>query len=160
MRPKKSVSLLGLLGLLGLALPAMAQQPLMDLTTFPSGTLAIHGKSARHEFSIWIAATPARQMQGLMFVRELPRDQGMLFVHSEPQVQAMWMKNTYLPLDMLFIDARGRVVTIVANTTPHSLKTLSSRVPVLGVLEIAAGEAKRRQIRIGDRVMHAAFSGK
>ena len=92
-----------------------------------------------------------------MFVRDLPADQGMLFVNEAPRVSYFWMKNTYIPLDMLFIDSRGRIAAIFANTTPHSLDPVGPDVPVKAVLELRGGEAARRGIRTGDRVLHAAF---
>jgi len=142
------------------AADASARPPgVQELASFPRAELSIvrGNGSARHSFRVWIADTGERQMQGLMFVRDLPADQGMLFVHDRPRVANMWMKNTFIPLDMLFIDARGRIVTIHENTTPHSLDTLSSGRPVLGVLELRGGEVARRGIRTGDRVVHAAF---
>jgi hypothetical protein len=138
--------------------PAHAQQALLELSSYPQGTLQIlAADGGRHTFRIWIADTPARQMQGLMFVRDLPAEQGMLFVHREPLVASMWMKNTFIPLDMLFIDARGRVVSIAESTTPHSLDTISAGRPVTGVLELRGGEVARRGIRRGDRVLHQHF---
>ena len=77
----------------------------------------------RHVFQVWLADTPQRQAQGLMFVRSLPELRGMLFVHEEPRAISMWMKNTYIPLDMVFIGAQGRIQQIVEQTTPHSLDT-------------------------------------
>ena len=134
---------------------------LLELASYPRADLSIvRVNGARHAFRVWVADTSERQMQGLMFVRDLPADEGMLFVHERPRVANMWMKNTFVPLDMLFIDARGRIVTIIENTTPHSLDTLSSGRPVLGVLELRGGEVARRGIRTGDRVVHAAFRGR
>lgn len=132
---------------------------MLELASFPRAELSIvrANGAARHAFRVWVADTSERQMQGLMFVRDLPADEGMLFVHERPRVANMWMKNTFVPLDMLFVDARGRIVTIIENTTPHSLDTLSSGRPVLGVLELRGGEVARRGIRTGDRVVHAAF---
>jgi hypothetical protein len=92
-----------------------------------------------------------------MFVRSLASERGMLFVNAAPRRASMWMKNTYIPLDMLFIEANGRVAEIHANTVPHSLATVESRKPVLAVLELAGGEAARRGIKPGDRVLHPAF---
>lgn len=135
-----------------------AQQPLLELSSYPQGTLQIVAADGRrHDFRVWIADTPARQTQGLMFVRDLPAGQGMLFVHREPLVASMWMKNTFIPLDMLFIDARGRIVSIAENTTPHSLDTISAGRPVTAVLELRGGEVARRAIRRGDRVLHEHF---
>jgi uncharacterized membrane protein (UPF0127 family) len=121
-----------------------------DLSTFPRAKLEIHSGAERHEFDIWVADTPERQTQGLMFVRDLPPNQGMLFVQREPRNISMWMKNTFIPLDMLFIDPRGQVVKIAANTEPHSLNTISSGAPVMAVLELKGGEAARRHIGQGD----------
>ncbi len=137
---------------------ALAQsQALEDLARFPQDTLAIKSKRTTHVFQIWIADTPQRKSQGLMFVRGLAADRGMLFVHDAPRVASMWMKNTYIPLDMVFISANGKVAEIHANTTPHSLELVTSRKPVLAVLELAAGEAARRGIQPGDRVIHPTF---
>ncbi|MFO1428166.1 MAG: DUF192 domain-containing protein, partial [Steroidobacteraceae bacterium] len=82
---------------------------------------------------------------------------GMLFVSRESRAQAMWMKNTFIPLDMLFIDARGRIVRIFERTVPQSLETLSHPDPVKAVLELRGGECARRGLRVGDRVEHPAF---
>jgi len=123
-----------------------------DLSTFPRATLEIKSGNARHQFNIWLAQTPEQQMQGLMYVSDLPTDEGMLFVQSKPREMGMWMKNTFIPLDMLFIDAKGRVMKIAANAEPHSLATISSGGPVSAVLELKGGEAARRGIRVGDRV--------
>jgi uncharacterized membrane protein (UPF0127 family) len=140
-----------------LAQGGVGEPPLQDLATYPQGELEIRAKGGRQRFRIWIADTASRQRQGLMFVRDLPADQGMLFVNEAPRVSYFWMKNTYIPLDMLFIDSRGRIAAIFANTTPHSLDPVGPDVPVKAVLELRGGEAARRGIRTGDRVLHAAF---
>lgn len=134
-------------------------RPLLELSSYPRSALTIvrADGGGRHEFRIWVADTPARQTQGLMFVRDLPASEGMLFINERPRISGFWMRNTYIPLDMLFIDERGRIVTIHANTTPFSLDTLSSPKPVRAVLELRGGETARRGIRVGDRVEHAAF---
>jgi uncharacterized membrane protein (UPF0127 family) len=139
--------------------PVAAQTTqLEDLDSFPRGKLEI-GLNAkkRLKFEIWLADTPARQSQGLMFVRSLPALRGMLFVHESPRPVGMWMKNTFIPLDMLFIDAKGRIQQIVENTTPHSLDVIRSNLPALAVLEIAGGEARRLGIKPGQRVSHPAL---
>jgi hypothetical protein len=145
----------------GLRLADTGARPtgLLELASFPRSELRIvrGNGAATHEFRVWIADTGERQMQGLMFVRDLPANEGMLFVHDRPRIASMWMKNTFIPLDMLFIDARGRIVTIHENTTPHSLDPLSSGQAVLAVLELRGGEVARRGIRRGDRVVHEAF---
>lgn len=124
---------------------------------FPRSTLEIRTTGGRQSFKISIADTPARQELGLMYVTRLPADEGMLFPQQKPQIMSMWMKNTYVPLDMLFIDERGRIVCLLANTEPRSLKIRSCNKPVRAVLEIGGGEAAERGIHIGDRVLHAIF---
>jgi uncharacterized protein len=150
-----------LIGTLFVALgtTAVAQiAPLEDLDAFPSGKLEIsEGKKVKHVFQVWLADSPQRQAQGLMFVRSLPDMRGMLFVHEAPKPMSMWMKNTYIPLDMVFIDSHGRIQQIIENTTPHSLDIISSKLPALAVLEIAAGESKRLGLHSGQRVIHPAL---
>ncbi|MFM8845195.1 MAG: DUF192 domain-containing protein [Gammaproteobacteria bacterium] len=139
-----------------LASPSHAQ--VLDLASYPQSSLEIVAKGARHKFEIWIADTPDRQRQGLMYVRDLPANQGMLFVNESSRVSSFWMKNTYIPLDMLFIDARGKIVEIFANTTPLSLEPVGPVTPVLAILELRGGESARRGIRKGDRVIHQVFA--
>jgi uncharacterized membrane protein (UPF0127 family) len=149
-------------GLLALAWLGMAQAqigPIEDLASFPSANLSIGDKKSRHVFRVWLADTPQRQAQGLMFVRSLPDLQGMLFVYEQPKAISMWMKNTYIPLDMVFIDARGRIQQIVEQTTPHSLELIRSKDAALAVLEIAGGEARRLGLHAGQRVSHPALPG-
>lgn len=129
-----------------------------SLDAFPRTTLKVATPDARlHTFNVWIAADGARREQGLMFVKSLPEDSGMLFVYGAPQPIAMWMKNTFISLDMLFIRADGRVARVAANTKPHSLSTIESGENVLGVLELKAGTAAKLNIRAGARVLHPAF---
>jgi uncharacterized membrane protein (UPF0127 family) len=134
--------------------------PTEDLAAFPRGKLKIaDGDKVRHTFDVWVADSPRRQAQGLMFVRTLPALRGMLFVHESPKPISMWMKNTYIPLDMVFIDARGHIQQIIEQTKPHSLDLISSKEPALAVLEIAGGEAKRLGLQPGQRVLHPALVG-
>lgn len=125
---------------------------------FRRSTLQIATPDARlHTFKIWVADDDARRARGLMFVRELAEDEGMLFIYPQERQIGMWMKNTYIPLDMLFVDRNGRVQQIVENTTPHSLTTIESKTPVLAVIELKGGAAARLKIAPGARVMHPAF---
>ena len=126
---------------------------------FPRSTLEIRSAQGRQLFSIRIADTPERQELGLMYETRLPADEGMLFPQDEPHIVSMWMKNTYIPLDMLFIDNHGRIVCLLVNTTPQSLKILSCPKPVKAVLEIGGGEATERGIKVGNRVLHGLFAG-
>ncbi len=127
--------------------------PLEELANFPHGTLDISsGKHRKAHYDIWIADTPARDEQGLMFVRELPADRAMLFLENPPREMRMWMKNTFIELDMVFVGADGRISRIVEHAVPHSLETIDSEGPVAAVLEIKGGEAKRLNLQLGDRV--------
>lgn len=146
---------------LATAVPLAAQiAPIEDLDSFPQDKLAITVGRKPIEFEIWRADTPQRMAQGLMFVRSLAPQRGMLFVHDSPKPVNMWMKNTYIPLDMVFIDSHGRIQQIVAQTTPHSLEVIRSKEPALAVLEIGGGEAQRLGIRPGQHVSHPAFAGR
>ena len=108
-------------------------------------------------FTVEIADTDELRERGLMFRQRLPEDQGMLFDFGEPRQIAMWMKNTYIPLDMVFVRANGTVAYIAENTTPKSLEPIGVQEPVLSVLELAAGTAKRIGLRSGDMVYHRIF---
>jgi hypothetical protein len=129
---------------------------LIPLDAFPQTTLEIKSGTQKHTFAIWLAQTPEEQEQGLMFVRDLPENRGMLFLAEQPRVFNMWMKNTYIPLDMVFISKDGRIAKIAEHTVPHSLATISSSVPVAAILEIKGGEAARRALHPGDLVNWAA----
>jgi uncharacterized membrane protein (UPF0127 family) len=134
----------------GVTWSAAGDPEILDLATYAQSSVDI-GKPPQH-FDVWIADTPSRQTQGLMFVRDLPAGRGMLFLEPEPRPTAFWMKNTYIELDMLFIGSDHRIAKIAARAPPLSLATINSDVPVIAVLEIKGGEAQRRGIRVGDRV--------
>jgi uncharacterized membrane protein (UPF0127 family) len=125
-----------------------------QLRGFAQDQLSIEHGTSVDQFSIWLADTPERQQQGLMFLTELPPGYGMLFPLSTPHVMTMWMKNTYVSLDMVFIGADGRILHIARDTTPLSTDIISSGVAVSAVLEIRGGESKRLGLRDGDRVVH------
>lgn len=108
-------------------------------------------------FTVEIADTDATRARGLMFRQRLPEDRGMLFDFGQPRPAAMWMKNTYIPLDMLFIRSDGTIAYIAANTVPHSLDIVGISEPVLAVLELAGGVASKHGIRAGDTVYHRLF---
>ncbi len=127
--------------------------PLEELANFPHATLDIsRGKHRKAHYDVWIADTPARDQQGLMFVRELPADQAMLFPEDPPREMRMWMKNTFIELDMVFVAPDGRISRIAEHAVPHSLETIDSGGPVAAVLEIRGGEAKRLGLQVGDSV--------
>ena len=122
--------------------------------------LEIASKNGVHSFAVEMAVTPDEQSKGLMFRKELPEGQGMLFDFRRDQEATFWMKNTYVPLDMIFIRADGRIHRIAANTTPLSEALVSSGGPVRAVLEVVAGTAKKLGIAPGDRVAHPMFNGR
>ena len=120
-------------------------------------TLEIVSKSGVHVFSVELAVTDEDRGRGLMFRRELPDGTGMLFDFGRDQEVAMWMKNTLIPLDMMFISAGGRIVRIAENTEPMSTRIIPSGGPVRAVLEVIGGTAKKYGIAAGDRVAHPWF---
>lgn len=122
--------------------------------------LEIVTKNGVHVFSVEMATTEEERQTGLMYRKELPDGKGMLFDFSPEQQISMWMKNTYIPLDMIFIRADGRILRIAENTEPHSTKIISSGGLAKGVLEVIAGTAQKYGIAPGDRVAHPLFKGK
>jgi uncharacterized protein len=129
----------------------------LDLSTWPRAALEVvqpqaAGQPRKFRFDVWVADTPERGEQGLMFVRDLPAERGMIFPFPKPRVVTFWMKNTYIELDMLFIAAGGRVVKIIDRAPPLRRDLLSSEVPVAAVLELRGGEAGLLGLKVGDRV--------
>ena len=122
--------------------------------------LEIVSKTGVHTFAVEMAVTPEEQARGLMFRRELPEGQGMLFDFQREQPATFWMKNTYVSLDMIFIRADGRILRIAQNTVPLSEALVPSGGPVRAVLEVVAGTARKLGIAPGDRVAHPIFSGR
>jgi uncharacterized membrane protein (UPF0127 family) len=122
--------------------------------------LEIVSKTGVHTFAVEMALTPEEQAKGLMFRRELPEGQGMLFDFQHEQPASFWMKNTYVPLDMIFIRADGTILRIAENTVPLSEALVPSGGPVRAVLEVVAGTARKLGIAPGDRVAHPIFSAR
>jgi uncharacterized membrane protein (UPF0127 family) len=122
--------------------------------------LKITSKNGAHIFGVEMALTPEEQAKGLMFRKELPEGQGMLFDFHQEQPTSFWMKNTYVSLDMIFIRGDGRILRIAENTVPLSEALVPSGGPVRAVLEVVAGTAKKLGIAPGDRVTHPIFSGR
>ena len=119
--------------------------------------LEIATKNGVHIFGVEMAVTPEEQAKGLMFRRELAEKQGMLFDFHREQPTSFWMKNTYIPLDMIFIRADGRILRIAENTVPLSEALVPSGGPVRAVLEVIGGTAKKLGIAAGDRVGGSIF---
>ena len=120
-------------------------------------TLEIATKSGVHIFSVEMATTEEEKQKGLMYRKELADGKGMLFDFSPEQQISMWMKNTYISLDMIFIRADGRILRIAENTEPESTRIISSGGPARAVLEVPAGTARKYGIAPGDRVSHPLF---
>jgi hypothetical protein len=145
-----------LVGLVALATfpPRAAAAPLLPLSAFPRERIAIETPSARrHVFEAWRADTDATRTQGLMFVKSLRPEQAMIFVYAPAQRVTMWMKNTLIPLDMLFVDEGGCVVKVHHRARPGDLSSIEASVPVVLVVELAGGTARTLGLAAGDRVV-------
>lgn len=142
---------LALLALVGLALPAPAHaQEALE-------PLAIEAAGKVHDFKVEVMRTDSERAKGLMFRRYMAEDRGMLFDFKTEQTVTMWMRNTFIPLDMIFIGKDGRIVGVAENTEPMSERIIPSGAPALAVLEVNAGTAARLGVKAGDRVRHALF---
>lgn len=152
-----------LAAMLALVLPAgfYALSAFQELSAgdnaFPAETLVIES-AAPHAFNVELASTPEQRARGMMFRDSLPEDRGMLFYSGTPEITRMWMKNTPLPLDMLFIAKDGTIRHIAARAVPYSEEVISSQEPVSAVLEIGGGVAEKLGIREGDTVKHRFFT--
>jgi uncharacterized membrane protein (UPF0127 family) len=138
------------------ALPeAAAPEP---LTAFPQSLLAIKSATGKVvNFKIWTADTEQREQQGLMFIRDMDEHAGMLFMFPQNQPVTMWMKNTYISLDLLFLNARGKIDYIAAGATPLSETIIGPPTPEYAVLELKGGACERLGIKVGDIVLHKNF---
>lgn len=141
-----------------LTLPAAAQDAGQDLVDFGAPeALTIQSGDKTHNFNVEIADNDDKQSQGLMFRKEIAADAGMLFEFAEPKVATIWMKNTDVALDLLYIRTDGRIVKIEHAVKPQSLRSVSSEVVVAAVLELPAGRAQSLAISPGDIVKHDFF---
>ena len=126
--------------------------------SFEESSLTVDAADGQFEFLVEMAVNPAQRSQGLMFRESLEEDRGMLFDFGKSQRATMWMRNTYVPLDMLFIDAHGQITQIAADTRPLSDAVIASREPVRAVLELRGGVSAKLGIKPGDRVIHPLFT--
>jgi uncharacterized membrane protein (UPF0127 family) len=117
----------------------------------------ITSNGSKHNFLVEVARTEEEKKIGLMFRKTLAKNAGMLFLYKREALRLMWMKNTFIPLDILFIDKEGVIKRVVKRTVPHSLATISSRQSVLAVLELRGGITSSLDIKKGDRIEHPAF---
>ena len=138
-------------------LPLFASADAAASISFEESLLTIAAADDRFEFQVEMAVSPAQRSQGLMFREDLDEDRGMLFDFGQPQQATMWMRNTYVPLDMLFIDEHGRITQIAADTQPLSDAVIASRERVRAVLELRGGVSAKLGIKPGDRVIHPLF---
>ena len=143
-----AIAVVALCALSGSGARAASVQPLEIVT-----------KSGVQVFSVEMATTEEEKTTGLMYRKELPDGKGMLFDFSPEQQVSMWMKNTFISLDMIFIRADGRILRIAENTEPQSTRIIPSGGLAKGVLEVIAGTAKKYGIAPGDRVGHPLFNG-
>ncbi|MBA3512692.1 DUF192 domain-containing protein [Sphingomonas sp.] len=141
-------------GIAGCAPPNPAEAPAAERSAagLEQVPLTIRSASATHRFTVEVARSPQEQANGLMHRQSLAPDRGMLFPYDPPQPASFWMKNTLIPLDIIFIRADGTIARIAANTVPLSLQPVPSLEPVAAVLEIAGGRAAELGIAPGDRV--------
>lgn len=119
--------------------------------------LAVVTAQGRAEFQVEVVDTAESRSQGLMYRKELAPDRGMLFDFKRPQEVAFWMRNTLIPLDMIFIRSDGRILTIARNAIPHDETPVPSEGVILGVLEIPGGRAAELGLQPGDKVEHRIF---
>lgn len=162
MRFHRSLALLAALALASSAAFALAPSRALAQAAPASGETALEPleivtASGSHKFSVEVMRDDSQRARGLMYRRFMPEDRGMLFDFKREEPVSMWMKNTYLPLDMVFIDRTGRVVNIAENTEPLSERIIPSGAPVTAVLELNAGTARRIGLKAGDRLRHPLF---
>jgi uncharacterized protein len=151
MRNMMSGALLLLLGVAGCS--GAGNEAAARSSSASSVPLTISTATSKYAFRIEVARTEAQQERGLMFRSHLAPDQGMIFPMSPPRMASFWMKNTIIPLDMIFVRADGSIARIAAQTVPYSLAPVSSGEPVAAVLEIAGGRAAELGINEDDKVV-------
>jgi uncharacterized membrane protein (UPF0127 family) len=132
------------LALAAFALPASADE----------SRLVLHSATGEYSFNVQVVDTPEGRAQGLMFVTELADDAGMLFDFGEERPVSFWMRNTFIPLDMIFVGADGVVKNIHVNARPHDVTSIPSKGPVQYVLEIPGGRSAEIGLKAGDRMDH------
>lgn len=123
----------------------------------PLTPLAIQTATGTHAFQVQVAASNAEKETGLMFRASMPADEGMIFDYGAAQTVYIWMKNTLIPLDLIYIRSDGTVSSVYEGAQPGDLTPRGSKEPVVAVLELNAGAADRIGLAPGDRVLHAIF---
>jgi hypothetical protein len=142
--------------------PGRAEEPKPGVTSEqkPRKVLEIATRNGVQVFSVEVVDNDEDRARGLMFRRDLPERYGMLFDFGRDENVSMWMRNTYIPLDMIFIEANGRILRIAENTEPLSERIIPAGGPVRAVLEVAGGTAQKLGIAAGDRVGYPIFNGR
>jgi len=158
MKPCTGLLMLLLACLVGVPGLAAEQEPRVPLEHLASEVLEVRGAGGHHRFSVWIADDFESRARGLMFVRDMDPDRGMLFLFDPPEQVGFWMRNTYLSLDLLFITPGGRIVNIIERARPLSLDSLESEGAVAGVLELLGGTVEKLGIRPGDQVVSPSLA--
>jgi len=143
---------------LALAPPAFAQMAKNDVVDFGEPVpLTVVSEDGSHTFSIERAITLDQQARGMMFRETMDPDSGMLFEFEEPKIATIWMKNTSIPLDIIFVRSNGKILKIEHMAQPYKLRSASSEAVVAAVLELQGGRSKELGIMPGDTVQHAFF---
>ncbi len=141
-----------------IALPAYAQTNRDDVVDFGEPQpLIIKSADGEHKFTVEEAKTLDQQARGMMFREQMAPDTGMIFEFAEPKVATIWMKNTAIPLDILFVRSNGKILKIEHSHQPYSLRSASSEAVVAAVVELRGGQSKELGIRPGDLVEHPFF---
>ncbi|PCJ34868.1 MAG: hypothetical protein COA93_03940 [Alphaproteobacteria bacterium] len=135
-----------------------SQQQKVTQITFELGELSILSKGQSHTFDVEVAQSFEQRARGLMFRREMPEKNGMLFLFENNQMVTMWMENTYIPLDIIFLNRKGIITHIVKSAVPESRDYIHSRVPVVSVLELNGGVTDNLNIQVGDIIEHPFFT--
>ncbi len=125
--------------------------------TFPKGELSIQTAENLYDFDVELALDDEHRAFGLMYRNSLPEMNGMLFIYDRERELAMWMKNTFIPLDILFIDDEGKIITIAKSTQPRSLDRISSKGLAKAVLELNGGLTDKLGIMVGDEIIYETF---
>ena len=125
--------------------------------TFERSSILIKGAKVNHKFNIALALTRVQHSYGLMYREQLGKNEGMLFFYKKETIATMWMLNTFIPLDMIFVDSKGKIIYIFQDTTPFSIDKISANGLVRGVLEVNAGIVEQLGIIVGDRLIHPLF---
>lgn len=144
-------SIISLLLTVGISQAGFAQ------TNFPKDNLSIQTQETVYEFDIELAVDDSHRQYGLMFRNKLPEMSGMLFVYDRRRKLSMWMKNTFISLDILFIDDEGKIINIEKSAQPRSLSIIRSEGPAKAVLELNGGLTDKLGILVGDEIIHSTF---